>query len=109
MEQNANRELHDAFWRSSGGFDLVLAPVILSLGGLWLDRAIGTSPLFTITLLLFGAVGAGVKIYFDWRRGMEVAADERNRILAERAVLRAERLKQVNFHQDQQHSEETVL
>ncbi|MEM7143313.1 MAG: AtpZ/AtpI family protein [Actinomycetota bacterium] len=90
MERNAQRELHDAFWRSSGGFDLVLGPVILSLAGLWLDRTIGTTPLFTIALLLFGAAGAAVKVYYDWKRGMDAAEVERDRMLAEAAALRAE-------------------
>lgn len=90
MERNTQRELHDAFWRSSGGFDLVLGPVIMSLGGLWLDRRLETTPIFTIGLLLFGAVGAATKIYYDWKRGMEVATEERDRLLAEAEAMRAE-------------------
>lgn len=90
MERNAQRELHAAFWRSSGGFDLVLGPVIMSLGGLWLDGRLGTTPVFTIGLLLFGAAGAATKVYYDWKRGMDAAADERDRVLAEAQALRAE-------------------
>ncbi|GJM38626.1 MAG: hypothetical protein DHS20C19_19930 [Acidimicrobiales bacterium] len=89
MARNAQRELQEALWRSSGGYDLVLGPVILSLGGLWLDRRFETTPLFTIGLLLFGAVGAATKIYYEWKRGMEAAAGERDRMLAEAAELRA--------------------
>ena len=93
MERNATqryaqRDLHDAVWRSSGGFDLVLAPVILSLGGLWLDRRLETTPIFTIALLLFGAVGAALKVYYDWKRGMAAAARERDRLMAEAAAIR---------------------
>ena len=42
MDAYEKRDLHDALWRSHGGFDLVLAPVIFALLGLWLDTAIGT-------------------------------------------------------------------
>lgn len=90
MERNAQRELHDALWRSSGGYDLVLGPVIMSLGGLWIDRRIDTTPLFTLLLLVFGAVGAGCKIYYDWKRGMELATVERDRLRAETELLRDE-------------------
>ncbi len=90
MERNAQRELHDALWRSSGGYDLVLGPVIMSLGGLWLDRRIDTTPLFTLLLLVLGAVGAGCKIYYDWKRGMEFATAERDRLRVETERLRDE-------------------
>lgn len=89
MERNAQRELHDALWQSSGGFDLVLGPVILSLGGLWLDRRFDTSPIFMIVLLVLGAVGAGAKVYYDWKNRMARATAERDRLLAETAALRA--------------------
>ncbi len=93
MERNAQRDLQDALWRSSGGFDLVLGPVILSLGGLWLDRRFDTAPIFMVALLLLGAVGAGAKIYYEWKHGMEVAAVDRDRLLGEAAELRAARAK----------------
>lgn len=88
MEPSSQRELHDAFWRSSGGFDLVLAPVVLSLFGLWLDRTLGTTPILMIALLLFGAVGATFKVYYDWQRGMDAAIEERDRLRAETEALR---------------------
>lgn len=89
MERHAQRDLHDALWQSSGGYDLVLGPVILSLGGLWLDRRLDTAPIFMIVLLVLGAVGAGAKVYYDWKRRMAVATAERDRLLAEAAELRA--------------------
>lgn len=88
MERSAQRDLHEALWRSHGGFDLVLAPVLLALVGLWLDGMLGITPLLTLTLLLFGAVGAVVKVYYDWKRGMAAAVAERDRLLAETEVLR---------------------
>jgi F0F1-type ATP synthase assembly protein I len=47
-----------------------LAPVILGLLGLWLDRTIGTVPVFLVTFTLLGFAGAGVKIYFTYRYEM---------------------------------------
>ena len=88
MEPSSQRELHDALWRSSGGFDLVLAPVLLSLFGLWLDNRLGTTPIVMIALLLFGAIGATCKVYYDWKRGMSAAVAERDRLLAETDALR---------------------
>ena len=88
MDASAQRDLHDALWRSHGGFDLVMAPVIFALLGLWIDSMTGTRPLFTIGLLVFGAIGAALKVSYDWKRNM-VAANERTAELrAEAARLR---------------------
>lgn len=94
MERNAQRDLHDALWQSSGGYDLVLGPVILSLGGLWLDKRFDTTPIFMISLLVFGAIGAGAKVYYDWKHRMVRATEERDQLLAEAAELRAQRERQ---------------
>ena len=56
--------------RSHGSFELALAPVILGLLGLWLDRTLGTTPLFILAFTLFGFVGAGVKIFCTYRYEM---------------------------------------
>jgi len=89
MQRNSQRDLHDALWQSSGGYDLVLGPVIMSLGGLWLDRRFDTAPIFMIALLLFGTVGAGAKVYYDWKHRMARATAERDQLLADAAALRA--------------------
>lgn len=88
MERNAQRDLHDAFWQSSGGYDLVLGPVLLSLGGLWLDRRFDTTPVFMIALLVLGVIGASAKVYYTWKHRMALATEERDRLLAEAADLR---------------------
>ena len=95
MDASAQRDLHDALWRSHGGFDLVLAPVIFALIGLWIDSALGTRPLFTLALLAFGAVGAALKVYYDWRRGMDEAAERTAQLRAEAAELRARAVRPV--------------
>lgn len=71
-------ELTRSLHRSSGSFELVLAPVLLALLGLWLDRTLGTSPVFTVGLAVFGAVGAAVAQYFAYQQRLaDLAADGR--------------------------------
>ena len=67
-----NRSLH----RSAGSFELAFAPVIMALIGLWIDRTLGTVPLFTITLALVGVVGAGIKAYYSYGHSMEQLAQD---------------------------------
>lgn len=57
------RSLH----RSSGSFELVFAPVLMALMGLWMDRSLGTLPVFTVGLAVFGAIGAAVAQYYTYR------------------------------------------
>ena len=90
MDAAAKRELHDAIWRSSGGFDLVLAPVLIALLGLWIDSAAGTRPVFMLAFLAFGTVGAVLKVYYDYQRGMHEAAEHAAVVREEAARLRAE-------------------
>lgn len=61
-------ELTRSLHRSSGSFELVFAPVIMALVGLWLDRTVGTTPWFTVGLAVFGAVGAVVAQYYTYQR-----------------------------------------
>lgn len=60
------RQLH----RSHGSFELALAPVILGLLGLLLDRALGTVPVFLVLFTVLGFAGAGVKIFYTYRYEM---------------------------------------
>ena len=57
--------------RSHGSFELALAPVILGLLGLWLDRTLGTVPLFLVLFTVCGFAGAGIMIYYTYRYQME--------------------------------------
>ena len=95
MDASAQRDFHDALWRSHGGFDLVLAPVIFALLGLWIDSLAGTRPIFTLALLLFGAIGAALKVYYDWKRNMDAAAERTAQLRAEAAALRAQTVRPV--------------
>jgi F0F1-type ATP synthase assembly protein I len=66
VAEEATRSLH----RSHGSFELALAPAIMALLGLWLDRTIGTVPLFTLLFALVGIAGSSIKIYFQYRNSM---------------------------------------
>lgn len=90
MDASEKRDLHEAIWRSSGGFDLVLAPVIIALLGLWIDSAAGTRPVFMLAFLAFGTVGAVLKVYYDYQRGMAAANEQAAATRAEADRLRAE-------------------
>ena len=71
LDDSQRRELsNDIFHRSSGSFELVLAPLLLGMLGLWIDHRVGTAPLFTILLAIAGVTGAVVKIYFGYRYAM---------------------------------------
>ncbi|MEM9202359.1 MAG: AtpZ/AtpI family protein [Actinomycetota bacterium] len=90
MDASSQRDLHNAFRRSSGGFDLVLGPVLMALLGLWIDSATNTRPLFTLVLFFAGAAGAVLKVYYEFQRGMEASTAELEAMRAETARLRAE-------------------
>ena len=72
MDLNQKREFSDGlFNQSSGSFELVLAPVILAIAGLGLDRWLGLLPLCTIVLALAGMIGSWAKQYYSYRSAME--------------------------------------
>lgn len=85
--------------RSHGSFELALAPAILALLGLWLDRTIGTVPLFTLILALVGIAGSFAKIYYQYKASMAAldadapwSASMRTEQFRAQAKARAERL-----------------
>lgn len=58
------------FHRSATSFELVLAPVLLGLLGLWLDRTVELVPVFTIVFALVGVGGAVAKTFYSYRNAM---------------------------------------
>ena len=81
--------------RSHGSFELVFAPVILGLLGLWLDRTLDTAPLFLIGALV--GVPAPRKIYCTYRYEMAArragaASDTPRARVPAATAARAERL-----------------
>jgi hypothetical protein len=72
VDLNQKREFSDGlFHQSSGSFELVLAPVILSLVGLGLDRWLGLRPLCTLGWAWAGMIGSWAKQYYSYRSAME--------------------------------------
>lgn len=66
VADDATRSLN----RSHGSFELALAPVIMALLGLWLDRTIDTTPLFTILFAVVGVLGSSIKLYYGYKSSM---------------------------------------
>ncbi len=81
MDVSQRREMVSGMHRSTGSFELVLAPVLFALMGLWLDRAVGTVPLFTALFTVLAVAGVCVKLYYKY--DTEMAEHE-----AERAARR---------------------
>lgn len=54
----------------------MFAPVLMALMGLWIDRSLGTLPVFTVGLAVFGAIGAGIAQYYTYHRRIELLAEE---------------------------------
>jgi F0F1-type ATP synthase assembly protein I len=81
QQQELTRSLH----RSHGSFELALAPVLMALIGLWLDRTFDTLPLFTIVLAAVGVLGSTVKVMYVYKTQMaeEAAAAPWNRSVSE--------------------------
>lgn len=67
--------------QSSGGYEMVLSGVLFALAGVWIDRRLGTTPLFIIVLSILGFTGAVLNIYYRYKREIE-------RLDAETAALR---------------------
>ena len=71
-KQDATRSLN----RSHGSFELAFGPVIMALLGLWLDRTIGTVPVFTLLFALVGVLGAFTKVYYSYKHSMAALDQE---------------------------------
>jgi F0F1-type ATP synthase assembly protein I len=70
MDVSQGRELTNGMHRSTGSFELVLGPLLMALIGFFLDRWLGTVPWLTVTLGVFGLVGACVNLYYQYQREM---------------------------------------
>jgi len=64
---------------ASGGYELVIAPLLLGLLGFWLDGVIGIRPLLTIALAALGFAGVVIKLCYVYKNAM---ATERARKLS---------------------------
>lgn len=72
MKVSQQRELTEQMGRTTGGYELVFAPLLLALIGYGLDRLFGTVPVLTIIFAVLGLLGAVTKMYFSYRSDMEL-------------------------------------
>jgi F0F1-type ATP synthase assembly protein I len=60
-------ELTEGLMRSAGSYELVLSGVLFALGGLLLDRWLGTTPFLVCLGAVLGFTGATVSLYYRYR------------------------------------------
>lgn len=75
--------------QSTGGYEMVAGGVLFSLGGLWLDRQLGLTPLLTIVLAILGFTGGVLSVYYRYRRDI-AEIDAQTEALRQAARHRAE-------------------
>ena len=66
----------------------MLGPVLFAVVGLFIDRWLGTTPLFIIGLTLFAIVGAAVSSYFRYRYQIDQIEAETLALKAKAEVTR---------------------
>ena len=72
MDLRARRELNNGFGDAlSRAFELAVTPALFSGIGWLVDRWVGTTPLFTILLLLFAVAGVGYMTWFRYEEEMK--------------------------------------
>jgi F0F1-type ATP synthase assembly protein I len=72
LTEQQQTELTRSLHQSHGSFELAMAPVLMALIGLGLDRWLGTAPLLTIILPIMGVVGSTIKVLYTYRAKMAV-------------------------------------
>jgi F0F1-type ATP synthase assembly protein I len=75
-QTKAASEPAEPWSNGSASYEFVASPVVLSLLGLWLDRTVGTTPLFCVIGAVLGLVGATIKIYYGYRHRMAQLAEQ---------------------------------
>jgi uncharacterized membrane protein YuzA (DUF378 family) len=71
VDVSQRREVTQQMYKSSGGFELALSPVLLALVGLLIDRSLGITPILTVTFAVVGLAGVSVKLYYGYKLEME--------------------------------------
>jgi hypothetical protein len=72
MQSRANQNDRRAMWQGFGdglsqAVEMSVTPVLFALLGLFLDRRVGTVPLFAVGFSIFAMVGVFVKAYYVYR------------------------------------------
>ncbi|MEO6120733.1 MAG: AtpZ/AtpI family protein [Acidimicrobiales bacterium] len=72
MEVRDRRDLYNGFGDTlARAFEMVVTPMLFGLGGWFLDRRLGTIPLFSLVLGLVALVGIMVRMYYAYQADME--------------------------------------
>ena len=83
MDVAARRELNNGFGDAlARSFEFAITPMIFAAIGFAIDRALDSSVLFTISLLVFGLVGVLIRWYYDYEHKIslvEAKRDERRK------------------------------
>ncbi len=56
--------------KGNGGYELVLAALLLGVLGYWLDGRFGTRPYLMLACGTFGFIGAGVALYYRFKHSL---------------------------------------
>ncbi len=71
MDLRERRHLYNGFGNAlSRGFELVVTPMVFALGGWFLDRWLGTTPVLAVALGLFGFAGVCTRMYLQYVAAM---------------------------------------
>lgn len=70
MHAETKRDVTRQLNNSSGSFELVLVPVVLSLSGSWIDSHLGTANWFAVVGAVLGLVGATYKLRLEYLAAM---------------------------------------
>ncbi len=77
MDLSDRRELNNGFGEGlTRAFELAITPTLFAGLGWFVDRRLGTTPLFMITLLLLTMVGMGLRWWYDYDRRMTLMENE---------------------------------
>lgn len=77
MDLSQRTDLTQSVHRSSGSYELVVGAVLFAIIGLVADRAMGTTPWFTISLAVVGLAAASISIYYRYKVSMDHEAAAR--------------------------------
>jgi len=72
VDLRERRELNNGFGEAlSRAFELAVTPALFGVMGWFLDRWVGTTPLFTIAFLLLAVCGVGYMTWFRYEEEMK--------------------------------------
>jgi F0F1-type ATP synthase assembly protein I len=77
LDLRDRRDLYNGFGDGlSRAFELAITPAVFAGLGWLVDRALGTTPLFMIVLLLFAVAGVGYMTWFRYEADMKAREAE---------------------------------